>query len=89
MRRNYNGVSKGKVIPLTEVKPGMVFRIVSGRLQPVVGWLFWCNADGVFCTNTGKMPQVPVHGCDGHDHWLYTARWNKALVINSFDKRAI
>ena len=32
MKRNYNGVSKGKVIPLTEVKPGMVFRIArNGR----------------------------------------------------------
>lgn len=89
MKRNYNGVSKGKVIPLTEVKPGMVFRIVSDRSQPVVGWLFWCNADGVFCTDTDDMPQVPTHGCDGHDHWRDTAGWNKALVINSFDKRAI
>jgi hypothetical protein len=28
MKRNYNGVNKGKLIPLTEVKPGMVFRMV-------------------------------------------------------------
>ena len=90
MKRNYNGVSKGKVIPLTEVKPGMVFRIVSDRSQQaVVAWLFWCNADGVFCTDTQDMSQVPAHGRDGHDHWLDTAGWNKALVINSFDKRAI
>lgn len=51
MKRNYNSINKGKVIPLTEVKPGMVFRIVSDRSQPVVGWLFWCNADGVLCTD--------------------------------------
>ena len=89
MKRNYNGVSTGKVIPLTEVKPGMVFRIVSDRLQPVVGWLFWCNADGVFCTDTDGVTQVPAPGRDGHDHWLDTADCNKALVINSFDKRAI
>lgn len=89
MKRNYNGVSKGKVIPLTEVKPGMVFRIVSYRSQPVVAWLFWCNSDGVFCTDMYGVPQVPVHGRAGHDHWLDSARWNKALVINSFDKRAI
>ncbi len=89
MKRNYNGVSKGKVIPLTEVKPGMVFRIVSDRAQPVVGWLFWCNSEGVFCTACRRTDQVPAHGCDGHDHWLGTAGWNKALVINGFDKRAI
>lgn len=89
MKRNYNGVSKGKVIPLAEVKPGMVFRVVSDRSQPAVAWLFWCNADGVFCTDTDGVPQVPVHGCDGHDHWHDTAHWYKALVINSFDKRAI
>ena len=52
MKRNYNGVNKGKVIPLTEVKPGMVFRIVSDRFPPVISWLFWCNGDGVFCTST-------------------------------------
>ena len=89
MKRNYNGVSTGKVIPLTEVKPGMVFRIVSDRSQPVVGWLFWCNADGVFCTDTDDVTQVPAPGRDGHDHWLDTAGRSKALVINSFDKRAI
>ena len=86
MKRNYTGVSKGEVIPLTEVKSGMVFRIVSDRSQPVVGWLFWCNADGVFCTDMHGVPQVPAHG---RDHWLDTADWNKALVINGFDKRAI
>ena len=89
MKRNYKGVNKGKVIPLTEVKPGMVFRIVSDRSQPVVGWLFWCNADGGFCTDTQDMSQVPAHGRAGHDHWLDTAGLYKALVINSFDKRAI
>ncbi len=92
MKRNYNGVNTGRVIPLTEVKPGMVFRIVQARPQLDVGWLdwlFWCNADGVFCTITDGGTQVPVPGRDGHDHWLDTAGWNKALVINSFDKRAI
>ena len=89
MKRNYNGVSKGKVIPLTEVKPGMVFRIVSDRSQPVGAWLFWCNSEGVFCTDCRRTNQVPAHGWGGHDHWLETAGWNKALVINGFDKRAI
>jgi hypothetical protein len=89
MKRNYNGVNKGKVIPLTEVKPGMVFRIVSDKLLPVVGWLFWCDGDGVFCTDTDATSQVPVPGCAGHDHWLGTASWNNALVVNSLDKRAI
>lgn len=55
----------------------------------LMAWLFWCNADGVFCTGTYGVPQVPAHGCDGHDHWLDTEDWNKALVINGFDKRAI
>ena len=89
MKRNYNGVSKGKVIPLTEVKPGMVLRIVSDKLHPVVMWLFWCNGIGVFCTDAYRAPQAPKQGCSGHDHWKDTAGWNKALVINSFDKRAI
>lgn len=40
-------------------------------------------------TVTCTFEQVPAHGCDGHDHWLDTAGWNKALVINGFDKRAI
>ena len=89
MKRNYNGVSKGKVIPLTEVKPGMVFRIVSDKFRHVEEWLFWCNADGVFCTCANDVQQVPVPRYDGHDHWLDTLGWNKALVINSFDRRAI
>lgn len=88
MKRNYNGVNKGKVIPLTEVKPGMVFRIVSDKMHPVVFWLFWCNGDGVFCTDCERTPQVPKHGWSGHDHWKEGTH-NKALVINSFDKRAI
>lgn len=89
MKRNYNGVSTGKVIPLTEVKPGMVFRIVSDKLRPVVPWLFWCSGEGVFCTATDNTPQVPAQGFDGHDHWLCTASRNNALVVNSFDRRAI
>jgi hypothetical protein len=88
MKRNYNGVSKGKAIPLTEVKPGMVFRIVSDKLHPVVLWLFWCNGDGSYSTDCGYTKQVPKPGWSGHDHWKDGAH-NKAMVINSFDKRAI
>lgn len=89
MKRNYNSINKGKVIPLTEVKPGMVFRIVSDKLHPVVLWLFWCNGDGVFCTDCKRVAQTPKQGCSGHDHWKDLAVWNKAVVINGFDKRAI
>ena len=88
MKRNYNGVNKGKVIPLTEVKPGMVFRIVSNKLHPVVPWLFWCNGDGGFGTECERTKQVPKPSWSGHDHWK-AGTHNKAMVINSFDKRAI
>lgn len=88
MKRNYNGVSKGKVIPLTEVKPGMVFRIVSEELSVVVDWLFWCNGTGVFCTNCARTAQIPKQGWAGHDHWKELV-YNRAMIVNSFDKRAL
>lgn len=47
------------------------------------------DVSGVVSVQDGGVPQVPKHGCDGHDHWLNTVGWNKALVINGFDKRAI
>ena len=88
MKRNYNGVNKGKVVPLTEVKPGMVFRIVSKEVSVVVDWLFWCNGAGVFCTAGGRTSQIPKQGYDGHDHWKELV-YNRAMIVNSFDKRAV
>lgn len=89
MKRNYNGVNKGKVIPLTEVKPGMVFRIVdkdTGNL--IIGWLFWFDGTGsIRCAcNCGGHPDV---GHSGHNHWFNACKHRQALVLNSFDKRAI
>ena len=89
MKRNYNGVSKGKVIPLTEVKPGMVFRIVrKGTGDIISGWLFWVDGTGSICCAC-ENGQAPNDGHDGHDHWLGGSGHRQALVINSFDKRAI
>ena len=89
MKRNYNGVSTGKVIPLTEVKPGMVFRIVhKGTGNLISGWLFWVDGTGSLCCAC-EDGQAPNDGHDGHDHWLDGSGHRQALVINSFDKRAI
>ena len=88
MKRNYNGVSKGKVIPLTEVKPGMVFRIArNGRA--VNSFIFWCTNLGRIRTDCSS--QISTVGLRGPDlnHWFDDASGLQAIVIRDFDPRAV
>ena len=90
MKRNYNGVSKGKVIPLTEVKPGMVFRIArNGRA--VNSFIFWCTNLGHIRTDcNSRISAVGTPGSD-HNHWFAGAYVNgrQAIVIRDFDPQAV
>ena len=88
MKRNYNGVSKGKVIPLTEVKPGMVFRIArNGRA--VNSFIFWCTNLGRIRTDcNSRVSAVGLHG-PGHNHWFDNDGVRQAIVIRDFDPRAV
>ena len=89
MKRNYNGVSKGKVIPLTEVKPGMVFRMArNGRA--VHSFIFWCTNLGRIRTDcSSRISAVGLHGPD-HNHWLDDDDGGRqAIVIRDFDPKAV
>ena len=88
MKRNYNGVSKGKVIPLTEVKPGMVFRIArNGRA--VNSFIFWCTNLGRIRTDcNSRVSAVGLHGPD-HSHWFDDDGGRQAIVIRDFDPKAV
>ena len=88
MKRNYNGVSKGKVIPLTEVKPGMVFRIALYG-HAVNSFIFWCTNPGRIRTDCGRrISAVGLPGPD-HNHWFKTVSVWQAIIIRDFDPRAV
>ena len=88
MKRNYNSISKGKVIPLTEVKPGMVFRIArNGRA--VNSFIFWCANLGCIRTDCGfRIYDVGLPGPD-HNHWFDDASERQAIIVRGFDPRAV
>ena len=88
MKRNYNGVSTGKVIPLTEVKPGMVFRIArNGRA--VNSFIFWCTNLGRIRTDCSlRISAVGLPGSD-HNHWFKDTVGRQAIVIRDFEHRAV
>lgn len=87
MKRNYNSINKGKVIPLTEVKPGMVFRIArNGRA--VTSFIFWCTNLGRIRTDcSSRISAVGLHGSD-HSHW-FDDGGRQAIVIRDFDPKAV
>ena len=87
MKRNYNGVIKGKVIPLTEVKPGMVFYIVrNGRA--VGSFIFWCTNLGRIRTDCSpRISDVGLPGPD-HNHWFCDSG-RQAIIVRGFDPRAV
>ena len=88
MKRNYNGGSKGKVIPLTEVKPGMVFRIARNGCA-VNSLILWCTNPGRIRTDCSlRISDVGLPGPD-HNHWFKDASWRQAIVIRDFDPRAV
>ena len=88
MKRNYNGVIKGKVIPLTEVKPGMVFRIALND-RAVNSFIFWCTNLGRIRTDCGRRISAGgLHGPD-HNHWFEGASGRQAIIIRDFDPRAV
>lgn len=88
MKRNYKSVNKGKVIPLTEVKPGMVFRMArDGRA--VSSFIFWCTNPGRIRTDCNtRISAVGSHGPD-HNHWFMYASGRQAIIIRDFDPRAV
>lgn len=88
MKRNYNSISKGKVIPLTEVKPGMVFRIaLNGRA--VNSFIFWCTNPGRIRTDCSlRISDVGLPGPD-HNHWFNGTTWWQAIIVCDFDPRAV
>lgn len=88
MKRNYNSISKSKVIPLTEVKPGMVFRIArNGRA--VNSFIFWCTNLGRIRTDCSlRISAVGLPGPD-HNHWFDDDGGRQAIVIRDFDPRAV
>ena len=88
MKRNYNGVSKGKVIPLTEVKPGMVFRIALNG-HAVNSFIFWCTNPRRIRTECSlRISDVGLPGPD-HNHWFKGASWWQAIIVCDFDPRAV
>lgn len=88
MKRNYNSISKGKVIPLTEVKPGMVFRIArNGRA--VNSFIFWCTNLGRIRTDcNSRISVVGLHG-PAHNHWLDDSSGRQAIIVRGFDPKAV
>lgn len=88
MRRNYNGVSKGKVIPLTEVKPGMVF-LIARNGHAVCRFIFWCTNPGRIRTDCGpRISDVGLPGPD-HNHWFDDDSERQAIIVRGFDPRAV
>lgn len=88
MKRNYNGANKGKSIPLTEVKPGMVFRIArNGRA--IASHIFWCTNLGRIRTDCS--PRISAVGLPGpyHNHWFDDASGRQAIIVRGFDPRAV
>ena len=88
MKRNYNSISKGKVIPLTEVKPGMVFRIARDGCA-VTRFIFWCTNLGRIRTDCNtRISAVGLHGPD-HNHWFEGDSGRQAIIVRGFDPRAV
>lgn len=56
MKRNYNGVSKGKVIPLTEVKPGWC-----SVLYQIGRSLLWVGCSGAMPTVCSVQTRMACH----------------------------
>ncbi len=89
MKNNYNLKRKGKVIPMSEVKPGMVFYIRNWeQTKRLNNWLVWCGSQYNVCTQcANSLASIGTLGSSGHDHWK--GNNNKVEVVINFHPRAV
>lgn len=89
MKNSCNLKRKGKVILMSEVKPGMVFYILNWEgTKRVNKWLFWCDSQHGICTQCGSgLGGIGAVGSSGHDHWKDHS--NMVEVVISFYHRAV